>query len=54
MDDAPKRKRKLVRRKKKKKVTEIDVPSEEGGYINNFALEYPDLGMFCRKGRRRR
>ena len=53
MDDAPKRKRKLVRRKKKK-VTEIDVPSEERGYINNFALEYPDLGMFCRKGRRRR
>ena len=48
VDDTPKRKRKLVRRKKKKVVeaTEIDVPSEEGGeYNNNFALEYPDLDM---------
>jgi hypothetical protein len=47
VDDAPKRKRKLVRRKRKKAVEEIDVPeSEEGGeYNNNFALEYPDLDM---------
>jgi hypothetical protein len=48
VDDAPKRKRKLVRRKKKRAVEEIDVPSsesEEGGYNNKFALEYPDLDM---------